>query len=201
MAILSRLNSVLAAFQAHFLKIGQPFAILGQAGVLPQLRRLLDSFPDSILLSTLLLELKQMGMSSTEGIVHKDHIKCLIVFATSLLENGANSHASPKVQLLALLDKAYNGSERIDANANVRGMPILGTGHSSKGFEFNTVVLAEPGLATIKAIVDKGGEPAEDEKHLKYVLVSRARDRLVYLQDVFVEGGNRAIAALCTPLH
>jgi len=199
-AILSRLNSVLAAFQAFFLRVGQPYAILGQAGVLPQLRGLLDGFPDTIQLSTLLLELKQKGMSS-DGIAQKDQIKCLIVFAASLLENGSNSLATPKVQLMALLEKAYQGSVSCDANAYVRGMPILGTGHSSKGFEFNTVVLAEPGLSMIKAIIDKGGEPAEDEKHLKYVLVSRARDRLVYLEDVFVEGGNRAIAELCTPLH
>ena len=197
-AILARLNAVLAAFQAHFLKIGQPFAILGRDGVLPHLLRVLDRFPDTITLSRLLLELNQMGRSLNSSVDEKDHILCVRVFATSLLEEGvAGFSSSAKQRLSSLIEKAYIGSANADDNAGVRGMPILGSGHSSKGHEFKTVILAEPGLSMIQGIIDRGGEEADDEKHLKYVLVSRARDRLVFLQDVFGTSGCRGIAELC----
>ena len=198
-AILSRLNAVLAAFQAHFLKIGQPFAILGRDGVLPHLLRVLDQFSDTIALSSMLLELNQMGKNLDSSVDEKDHILCIKVFATSLLEEGeAGFSYSAKQRLSCLLEKAYVGSANADDNAAVRGMPILASGHSSKGHEFKSVILAEPGLSMIQAIIDRGGEEADDEKHLKYVLVSRARDRLVFLQDVFATSGSRGIAELCT---
>ena len=200
-AILARLNSVLATFQAYFLTVGQPFAVLGRQGVLPQLLRLLEPFNEKMSMSAIVMHLKGTTQNQSKSVEQRDHALCVMIFASSLLPDTAyQTETSPKNRLYTLLETAYAGSSTASENSKVRGMPILGNGHASKGHEFNTVILAEPGSAMIQAIIERGGEEAEDETHLKHVLVSRSRDRLVFLDDVFKEHGPKAIVALCTPL-
>ena len=200
-AILSRLNAVLAAFQAFFLKVGQPYAVLGRKGVLPQLLRLLEPFDDNTKMSAIVLHLKGSAQDEARSVEQRDHSLCVMIFASSLLPDAPSHTAtSPKDRLCAHLETAYAGSTKTCENSTVRGMPILGNGHASKGHEFTTVILAEPGSAMIQSIIEQGGEEAEDEKHLKHVLVSRGRDRLVFLEDVFQEHGPRGIVNLCSPL-
>ena len=203
-AILARLNSVLACFTAHFLKVGQPFALLGQQGVLPQLIRLLDTFEDDATLATMLLKLRSLVASDNRlSLEEKDIAMCLHIFASSLLPDASrdvySKAVSAKRRLAQLLEKAFKGSSNATGNATVRGMPILANGHAAKGHEFHTVVIAEPSLMTIQKIIDGGGEEAEDEMHLKYVFVSRAKDRLVFLIDTFKKHGAPGITDLCTP--
>ena len=201
-AILARLNAVLACFKAHFLKVGQPFVVLGQQGVLPQLLRLLDTFDDKATLPAMVLQLRSLVSTScnTLSLEEKDIALCLVIFASSLLSELYSGAASAKRRVAQLLDEAYKGSSNSTSNATVRGMPILANGHAAKGHEFDTVLIAEPSLMTIQKIIDHGGEEAEDEMHLKYVLVSRAKNRLVYLEDTFKENGAAGIAHLCTPI-
>ena len=200
LAILARLNAVLACFKAHFLKVGQPFAVLGQEGVLPHLLRLLETYTNEATLTSIVLHLRGRVESGTKlTLEQKDFLLCLGIFATSLLSQPYSGKASAKQRLGQLLNKAYKGSASAAGNASLRGMPIIANGHAAKGHEFDSVIIAEPSLMTIQKIIDGGGEQAEDELHLKYVLVSRAKDRLVYLQDVFKEHGARGIADLCTP--
>jgi superfamily I DNA/RNA helicase len=75
-------------------------------------------------------------------------------------------------------------------------IPILATGHQSKGLEWNTVAILEPSSMMLTKIVDRGGAAAEDEANLKHVMVSRARDRLVYLQDCFYDKKSPGVSAL-----
>ena len=149
-AILARLNSVLACFSAHFLKVGQPFATLGQMGVLPQLIRLLDTFEDNITLAAMVLGLRSLVTSSNKlSLEEKDIALCLAVFASSLLPDVAHANSmaiSAKRRVTQLLEKAFKGSSNSGSNATVRGMPILANGHAAKGHEFNTVIIAEPSL-------------------------------------------------------
>tara|TARA_B100000795_G_scaffold258935_1_gene233461 strand:- start:208 stop:2229 length:2022 start_codon:yes stop_codon:yes gene_type:complete len=200
-AILARLNSVLACFKAHFLKVGQPFAVLGQEGVLPQLLRLLETFDAKATLSTMVLDLRGLATSANKlSLEDKDIALCLAIFASSLLPELYSGPASAKRRVAQLLEKAYKGSAIAAGNAALRGMPIIANGHGAKGHEFDTVLLAEPSLIVIQKIVDGGGEEAEDELHLKYVLTSRAKNRLVYLEDTFKTHGALGIADLCTPM-
>ena len=201
-AILARLNAVLACFKAHFLKVGQPFVVLGQQGVLPHLLRLLDTFDDKATLPAMVLHLRSLVDTKCTKVTldEKDIALCLAIFASSLLSQLYSGAASAKRRLAQLLDEAYMGSSNSTNNATVRGMPILANGHAAKGHEFHTVIIAEPALMTIQKIIDNGGEEAEDEMHLKYVLVSRAKDRLVYLENTFKLNGAAGVADLCTPV-
>ena len=201
LAILARLNAVLACFKAHFLQVGQPFAVLGQEGVLPQLLRLLGTFDDLATLATIVLHLRSLVTSDSKlSLEQMDIALCLNIFASSLLPELYSGTASAKRRLTQLLDKAYKGSTSGADNATIRGMPIISNGHAAKGHEFDTVIIAEPSLMTIAKILDKGGEEAEDELHLKYVLLSRAKNRLVYLEDKFKAHGAQGIADLCIPM-
>lgn len=202
-AILSRLNAVLACFKAHFLKVGQPFVVLGQQGVLPPLLRLLDTFDDNATLPGIVLQLRGLVSSESSSklsLEDQDLALCLAIFANSLLSELYSGAASAKRRLAQLLNKAYKGSSNSSNNAAVRGMPILANGHGAKGHEFHTVIIAEPELMCIQKIIDNGGEEAEDEIHLKYVLVSRAKDRLAYLENKFKLHGAAGIVELCTPI-
>jgi len=152
-------------------------------------------------MSAIVLHLKGSAQDEARSVEQRDHSLCVMIFASSLLPDAPSQTAtSPKDRLCAHLETAYAGSTKTCENSTVRGMPILGNGHASKGHEFTTVILAEPGSAMIQSIIEQGGEEAEDEKHLKHVLVSRGRDRLVFLEDVFQEHGPRGIVNLCSPL-
>ena len=162
-AILARLNAVLACFKAHFLKVGQPFVVLGQQGVLPQLLRLLKSFDDSATLPSMVLQLRRQASGEDAptklSVEQKDLALCLSIFAASLLPEAYNGADSAKCRVARLLESAYKGSSNSMSNASVQGMPIIANGHAAKGHEFDTVIIAEPALMTIPKIVDKG-EPA-----------------------------------------
>lgn len=157
-AILARLNSVLAAFSTHFLKVGQPYAMLAKQGVLPQLLCLLNSFSDDVSLSTLVLELRnQVASNKKLTLAEKDVALCLAIFASSLLPD-ITSVLSAKNRLSQHLNQAFKGSSDTANNAKVRGMPILANGHAAKGHEFDTVIIAEPSMMTVQKIIDAGGE-------------------------------------------
>ena len=61
----------------------------------------------------------------------------------------------------------------------MRGIVQLATGHASKGSERDTVYILEPSSMMLESNLRQGGLAAEDEKHVKHVMVSRARRRLV----------------------
>ena len=93
-----------------------------------------------------------------------------------------NDHDSPQGRdlLTSRIGALFVGT--YDDPANI---PTLGTGHQSKGLEWETVYILEPASMMLQKIVERGGLAAEDKAHVKHVMVSRPRTRLVYLKDVF----------------
>ena len=205
-AILSRLNSVLAAFKSHFLQVGLPFAVLGRKGVLPNLLKIVENHPENANaeLKDILLAMRSLITSDKSTSETKDHALCLSIFVEALIkEDPISIKQTAKQRLMVRLHAAYacSGGDDDCNNAKTRGMPIMASGHTSKGHEFRTVIIAEPKNMMLKQIVQRGGDEADDETHLKYVLVSRAEMRLVFLTDVFFKEGPRGIARICHPLR
>jgi hypothetical protein len=68
-------------------------------------------------------------------------------------------------------------------NGNARGgfdTVTLATAHAAKGLEWGAVYIVEPSNMMLARILAEGGIAAEDETHIKHVMVSRARNRLIY---------------------
>jgi len=80
-----------------------------------------------------------------------------------------NDHDSPQGRdlLTSRIGALFVGTDDDPAN-----IPTLGTGHQSKGLEWETVYILEPALMMLQKIVERGGLAAEDEAHV----ICEARD-------------------------
>mmetsp|Transcript_4634 Transcript_4634/g.13642 ORF Transcript_4634/g.13642 Transcript_4634/m.13642 type:complete len:92 (+) Transcript_4634:2007-2282(+) len=79
-------------------------------------------------------------------------------------------------------------------------MPLLGNAHNAKSKQADTVLIAEESYMMLTHILEGDDEfQASDEKNMPYILVSRARDRVVYLLDMFHQFGAQGIEALFRP--
>ena len=81
-------------------------------------------------------------------------------------------------------------------DAPLPGVVVLSNVHGVKGHTYTTAILAEPNSMMLEGVVKRGGPLAEDEAHIKYVSLTRATLRLVFLKDVFFSQGFGALEAL-----
>lgn len=99
---------------------------------------------------------------------------------------------------IALLERAlrrrYEGSEA--DSGFVAGVLYVGTVHSVKGAEADTVFVAEPGTLMMAKNLAKGGDAAQDEKNVYHVAVSRARENLFYMANVYYKHGLAGVRQL-----
>jgi hypothetical protein len=197
----------------EFLVRGVPCRLLGRTSVQDKMISILDSMPpgtDSLELIDATLD--QMYLLTYSDALMYDYLSCLRVFfeqvacvTTDPLSvrmhewTPITQHRTcltPQLGLQNNIDVAAStGRDVLTAhiyntfdNGNARGgfaTVTLATAHAAKGLEWGTVYIVEPSNMMLSRILAEGGIAAEDETHIKHVMISRARNRLIYLQDVF----------------
>lgn len=113
-----------------------------------------------------------------------------------MMELNPNGHddSDGKVRLQEAIAAAFDKSA---PNGNRLGGVInLSTGHAAKGLEWRTVYIVEPSNMMLRNVIARGGLAAEDETHVRHVMISRARHRLLYLRDAFFNKAGGGIAGL-----
>jgi hypothetical protein len=77
-----------------------------------------------------------------------------------------------------------------------QGVVYVAVGHAVKGWEFDTVYILEPANVLLDKVIARGGEWERDERNLYHVMITRGRDWLILLQNVFDEHGMAGFARL-----
>lgn len=108
-------------------------------------------------------------------------------YQVDILWDIAQRESTPE-GFLARLDQLKNEIDRLEGQA-YRGGPILSSVHSSKGREFDTVVIMDAVDGTFPSsrpnIFDQSKDSADsyqEERRLFYVAITRARDELILVK-------------------
>ena len=177
------------AILQEFLIRGRPCRVLGRKGIQTSLFSILRMVPEAMTLQDIGYSMEQMLEEDYENELRYDFITCVQEIIRHLPVDP--TCRTGRAKLIERIEELFGGAENPAGN-----IPEIGTGHQAKGLQWRTVMILEPATMMLRTVLARGGLNAEDEAHLKHVLVSRACYRLFFLLDVFFTNRIPGVGAL-----
>ena len=173
-----------------------PCRLLGREAVHSKLLTILDKMPTPLSLREIASSVEQLFHYNHADALMYDYLSCLSLMTKKVAETTDVDAMTGQRDLRAHLDLVFASA----SEGNPRTTVIdLATGHAAKGLEWRTTLILEPASMMLKKVVDQGGLAAEDEGHVKHVLVSRAKHRLIFMRDVFFNTKSSGVSELFAP--